>query len=478
MNYDQLDDENYGYSFSDPWENRESKLFKFAILSIIAASAVFFALLSFTVLHTFLTDNHQAQIEKILALPELNVYSVEKEQPSIEPTIPIEVAEAKPLVLPTEDIEPSFKQSLEPIWQKHTVKSGETLSTIFSHNGIKQADLISIVHLPAGKKLFDGLKPKQKIAFQVDDNHHLLGLKYYKSSIDTFVISLKEGKYQINDEKTPIETRMVKAAGAIENSLARAAKKNNIPNKIVMELAEIFSWQINFKKDIQKGDTFSLLYEKSYADENLIRVDDIVAAEFITHGHHYQAIRYQDSNGLSSYYTPEGESLENAFLRTPLKYSRISSPFNPTRMHPILKKPRPHYGVDFAAPAGTPIRATGDGRVNFVGQQGGYGNVVSITHNHSITTVYAHMRKFAPKTYKGKRVKKGDIIGYVGSTGLATGPHLHYEYRIKNKAVNPLKVSLPKGSPIPEIKLAQFQQTAQQLIAELDGQAPTRLAEN
>lgn len=470
MNYNQIDGDNYGYGFAEPWSSKGGRMLRPAFW-VVAGSSLF-ALLLFTMLSNYLTDDHQATIERVLALPELQSHYVEQQT-----THPVELAKIQPQILPAET-QPPIDEPPAPQWQEHTVKPGETLSTIFSQNKIKQGDLIAIVHQPKGKKLFNQLKPKQKIAFNVDDAHHLLGLKYYKSSTDTFVISLDDGKYKIIDEKTPLETRMVKATGTIKNSLAKAAKQNNIPNKVIMELAQIFSWKINFKRDIQKGDTFRLLYQKSYADNKLVSIDGIIAAEFTNHGHHYRAIRYQDSNGLSRYYTPEGESLEHAFLRAPLKYSRISSSFNPKRMHPILKKPRPHYGVDFAAPAGTPIRATGDGRINFVGKKGGYGNVVSIAHNQNITTVYAHMRRFAQSTHQGRRVKKGDIIGYVGSTGLATGPHLHYEYRIKNKAVNPLKIALPRGHAIPKENLPQFLQLAEQFIAELEDRAPTRLAQS
>lgn len=484
MNYSHLDgDNNHCYSFTNSWSSRNNKHFMLKlIIKLITACAVLFLLTLFLrVGYEFVNDSHQGDIEELLPLPELHDEFVISET-GITKTeaLPIEnvvteVSEPTPEIeLVVEEEEEAEKE----LWQEHVVKPGETLSAIFSQHKIKQADLIALVKLPEGKQLFARLKPKQVLLFQVDDEHHLSALKIKKSAIETTIITRNDNKFEIYNEKIPLEKRTVRIVATVDHSLAEAAKFYHIPNKVMMELAQVFSWQINFKRDIQKGDQFTLLYQNSYADNKLVGVDGILAAEIINHGRAYQAVRYEDSNGLKSYYTPEGDSLEHAFLRSPVKYKRISSPFNPNRMHPILKQKRPHYGVDLAAPTNTPIRATGDGRISFVGRRGGYGNVITIAHTNLITTVYAHMNKFAKGSYKGKRVRKGDIIGYVGSTGLASGPHLHYEYRIKNKPVNPLKVALPKGKPLPKEQLPEFFKVARGLMAELKDTAATHFVES
>jgi murein DD-endopeptidase MepM/ murein hydrolase activator NlpD len=233
---------------------------------------------------------------------------------------------------------------------------------------------------------------------------------------------------------------------------------------------------VDFALEIREGDSFSLVYEEVWQDERRLRDGDVLAAEFINQGRVYRAVRYRDPNGKVDYYTPEGLSVRKAFLRAPLDFNRVSSNFNPNRLHPILKTKRPHKGVDYAAPKGTPVKAAGDGRVIFRGRNGGYGNCVIIQHGGNITTLYAHLSKFAGSARKGSRVSQGQTIGYVGATGLATAPHLHYEYRLNGVHRNPRTVPLPEAAPVAAEYRDDFLQAARPLLAQLDAITPTRLA--
>ena len=243
-----------------------------------------------------------------------------------------------------------------------------------------------------------------------------------------------------------------------------------------MELAGIFGWDIDFALDIRQGDSFAVIYEEVFLDGEKVRDGDIIAATFSNRGESYQAIRYTDASNHTDYYSPDGHSMRKAFLRTPVEFSRISSRFSLGRKHPILNTIRAHKGVDYAAPRGTPIKATGDGKVIYRGVKGGYGNVVIIQHGSSYSTLYGHMSRFARGVHSGSHVKQGQIIGYVGSSGLATGPHLHYEFRINGVHRNPLTVKLPDAQPLPKQYMADFQMHANQLVASLDLLSKTNVA--
>ncbi|HIE54487.1 MAG TPA: peptidase M23, partial [Chromatiaceae bacterium] len=245
-------------------------------------------------------------------------------------------------------------------------------------------------------------------------------------------------------------------------------QKAGLSDRQIMELADIFGWDIDFALELREGDQFRVLYEEQYLDGKKLRNGPILGAEFINQGKSYRAIRYTDSKGDTAYYDPDGHAKRRAFIRTPVKFSRISSRFTRKRWHPVLKKWRSHKGVDYAAPRGTPVKATGNGTVVFRGKKGGYGNVIFLRHGGKYTTVYGHLSRFAKGVKNGSKVKQGQIIGYVGSTGLATGPHLHYEFRINGIHRNPLTVKLPKTLRLPESEMARFLQQSQPLLAKLD----------
>jgi murein DD-endopeptidase MepM/ murein hydrolase activator NlpD len=243
-----------------------------------------------------------------------------------------------------------------------------------------------------------------------------------------------------------------------------------------MELANIFGWDIDFALEIRAGDSFNLIYEEAYLDGEVFDNGNILAAEFTNRGKVFRAIRYQDDQGNSNYYSPDGSSMRKAFLRAPVDFRRISSRFRTARWHPVLGKKRPHKGVDYAAATGTPIKASGDGRVIFRGTKGGYGKTVIIKHGSQYTTLYGHMSRFNKKVKNGSRVQQGQTIGYVGKSGLATGPHLHYEFRVNGVHRNPLTVKIPAAAPIDKRYKSDFQHQSEPLLAKLDLMSRTQLA--
>ncbi|KPK40462.1 MAG: peptidase M23, partial [Gammaproteobacteria bacterium SG8_47] len=256
-----------------------------------------------------------------------------------------------------------------------------------------------------------------------------------------------------------------------------AGQRAGLSDNLIMELAAIFGWDVDFALDIREGDEFAVIYEEHFLDGEKLRDGAIIGAEFVNQGQRYQAVRYTDPEGRGDYFTPDGMSMRKAFLRTPVEFSRISSRFG-TRKHPVLNKFRAHKGVDYAAPQGTPIKAAGDGKVIFAGTKGGYGRTAIIQHGGRYSTLYAHMSKFARGVRSGKYVRQGQTIGYVGSSGLATGPHLHYEFRVNGVHRNPLTVKLPEAAPISAALKSDFIDHADRLTRQLNAHRESRIALN
>jgi murein DD-endopeptidase MepM/ murein hydrolase activator NlpD len=281
----------------------------------------------------------------------------------------------------------------------------------------------------------------------------------------------------INEYET--ESRVAHANGEIESSLFLAAADAGISQNVIMELAGIFGWDIDFVLDIRKGDTFSLMYEELYRNGEKIADGDILAAEFINDGKSYKAVRYVNpQTNQAEYFSPEGKSMRKAFLRSPVNFTRISSKFTTGRYHPILHKIRAHKGVDYAAKRGTPIRAAGDGKIIHRANKGGYGRTVIIQHGSKYSTLYAHLNSYKKGQRVGAKVKQGQIIGYLGSSGLATGPHLHYEFRVNGVHRNPLTVRLPIAQPVPERYKLDFEVKTKPVLAQLELFGSTQLASN
>lgn len=358
--------------------------------------------------------------------------------------------------------------SLEPKWKSHHIKSGDSLSTLFSAVGLSNKILHEIVNAhPAGKQL-SKIHPGQDIAFLIDDQKDLQALTLKISPARSLKIEKRNEQYHYQFEEKPIINKTKYRTSTIDNSLFVAAKRAGLNNKLIMEFADIFGWDIDFALDIRKDDKFRLLHEDKYIEDTKISTGNITVAEFTNQGSTHQAIRYTNKQGQTSYYTPEGFNMQKAFIRNPVNFTRISSHFSLGRRHPILHRIRAHKGTDYAAPQGTPIKAAGDGRVLFIGVKGGYGKCIILQHGQKYTTLYAHQSRFARGLRTGQTVKQGQTIGYVGMTGLATAPHLHYEFRINGQHRNPLTVKLPKSLPISKDDKPKFLAVAKERLELLD----------
>jgi murein DD-endopeptidase MepM/ murein hydrolase activator NlpD len=356
----------------------------------------------------------------------------------------------------------------EPLqWREYKVKRGDSMALIFRRAGETAKTLHTIMNSGPAAKQLAHIKVGQTISFGYSAEQKFRQLKFNPSKTEQLVVALKDGVWATQLVSEDVETRVEHATATINDSLFLSGSKAGLSDNTIMQLAGIFGWDIDFALDIRKGDQFSVIYETKYLDGEKIGNGEIIAAEFINQGKTYQAVRYTDAEDDTHYYSPEGRSMRKAFLRTPVKFSRISSRFTKKRWHPVLKKWRSHRGVDYAAPRGTPIKATSNGKIAFKGSKGGYGKAIFIKHGKKYTTVYGHMNGFAKGMRKGKKVKQGQIIGYVGSTGLATGPHLHYELRVNGVHRNPLTIKLPKAESIAKQYLNDFKQQAQPLLARL-----------
>lgn len=347
-----------------------------------------------------------------------------------------------------------------------TIRRGDTLDQLFRKNKLDLGQLATIVRLPDARPHLRVLRPGDEIEIRHDDGK-LISL-YRELSLTSALRVFKESSgfvAEIIDR--PIEMRKRRAYGRIDSSLFESGNSAGLPDKLIMNLAGIFAWDIDFVLDIRVGDNYYILYEEIYQDGEFVTDGEIIAAEFNNDGRTYQAIRFIDNDGRSDYFTPDGSSVRKAFVRAPVDFSRISSSFNPRRRHPVLNTIRAHRGVDYAAPRGTPIKAAGDGKIIFRGRKGGYGNAVIVQHGGNITTLYAHMSNFARSAPFGSRVIQGQVIGFVGSTGLATAAHLHYEYRLNGVHRNPRTVKLPKAEPIKDEYKKKFLAEAQPLLDEL-----------
>jgi len=348
-----------------------------------------------------------------------------------------------------------------------TVESGDTLDGLFGRHNLRRADLMALLDLSAARSMLRDIKPGDQ--FEVThSNGNLQSLERRVNETTTVRVVRDEQGFVLEKIDHPIESRLAYRQGTIDSSLFEAGKQANVADTVIMNLAGIFAWDIDFVLDIRHGDRFVVIYEEIWQDGEFLRDGKIQAAEFINNGDSYRALRYVDSSGKADYYTPDGHSVRKAFIRAPVDFSRVSSRFNPRRRHPILNVVRAHKGVDYAAPSGTRVKAAGDGKVIHRGKKGGYGNAIILQHGGNITTLYGHLSRFARQARVGRRVKQGQVIGYVGKTGLATAPHLHYEYRLNGVHRNPRTVSLPKATPIADDQRDAFFQQTGGLLAQLD----------
>lgn len=364
--------------------------------------------------------------------------------------------QAIPVVTPSEEV---TRVTIE-------VKKGDTLSSIFSELDI-HTELTRLLNLGKDAKPFKKIYPGQKLHFLFGASG-LNTIELEKSITKSLFLYRNDESFIVEEAHRELNKISQVATGTINNSLFLAGQNAGMSDGLIMDLAGIFGWDIDFALDIRKGDNFTVLYEELYLEGEKVRDGNIISAEFINNGRQYRAFRYTDSHEKTEYYSPDGKSMRKPFLRTPVNLARISSYFNLRRKHPILNKIRAHKGVDYAASTGTPIMASGDGKVVHRGKKGGYGNTVILRHGNTYTTLYAHMSKYAKSTGVGSSVRQAQIIGYIGSSGLATGPHLHYEFRVNGVHRNPLKVKLPSAKPLPDSEMDRFQASIQPLVVQLD----------
>lgn len=353
-------------------------------------------------------------------------------------------------------------------WTQVTVQTGDSLARIFARAGVNARDLHELMTLGAAVNTLKRIHPGQILHLRADDGGKLLELRYEESQTLGLQVVRGAGGFAATTTHRIPDRQTANATAVIESSLFLAGQKAKLSDSMIMDLAGIFGWDIDFALDIREGDRFTVLYDELYLDGERIGDGNILAAEFVNQGQVFRAIRYTDPDGRTDYYTPEGRSLRKAFLRTPVEFSRISSGFNLKRKHPVLNRIRAHKGVDYAAPKGTPIKVTGSGRVVFRGVKGGYGNVVIVQHGSTYSTLYAHLSGFARGINTGTRVRQGQTIGYLGMTGLATGPHLHYEFLVNGVHRNPLTVKFPDAEPIEKRFRADFQKTAEAMLAQIE----------
>jgi len=374
-------------------------------------------------------------------------------------------------------IEPEVQPEPEPLFDKLslTVGRGDTMEKMFRKYSLDIGHLMSIAQLDEARQRFRRIKPGD--VFEVTHEEGKIISLYSKLDLTTALqIDREEDGFTAQVIERPVELRKRHAYGVIESSLFESAAQAGLSDRTIMNVAGIFAWDVDFILDIRSGDNYYVQYEEIWQDGEFVRDGEIIAAEFNNNGRQIQAIRFKDKNGVTDYFTPEGDSVRKAFIRAPVDFTRISSNFNPNRRHPILNTIRAHRGVDYAAPRGTPIKAAGDGKVIFRGTKSGYGKVVILQHGGNITTLYAHMSSFAAKARVGSRVRQGQTIGYVGMTGLATANHLHYEYRLNGVHRNPRTVALPDAEPIKSEYRQRFLAEAAPILEELENFKKTRVA--
>lgn len=342
------------------------------------------------------------------------------------------------------------------------IKRGETFFEVFKRFGLDMAELFKIREAAADIHHLKKVRPGQQYTIVVDTDNRVNSLLYWIN--DDSILSITRDEKGFAGERIPVEyeRRIEHIGGIIKDNLVSSVGEGRENFILALQLSDIFAWDIDFTSDIRNGDTFKVVVETLYRDGEFRKFGDTIAAEFVNNGKRYSAYRFEN-NGKDSYYDADGKALKKAFLKAPLNFRRISSYFSAGRFHPVLKIYRPHHGLDYAAPAGTPVSAVGDGEVFFAGRKGQYGNLVVIKHRNGWKTYYGHLSKIEKGIRKGKYAEQGQIIGYVGATGLATGPHLHYEIRTGKKPVNPLKVKFPGGDLIPKSLMAGFEERKNKL---------------
>ena len=349
--------------------------------------------------------------------------------------------------------------SAETYWRETRIERGDIIASILQRLQINEDSVALVLQNTRDTRALYRLIPGRTIRAHTTVSGQLLALRYLNGT-QLLKIDSDGNALRVSKGDAEVETRVLMHSGEIKSSLFAATDAAGMSDTVAIQIAEVFSTDIDFHRDLRRGDRFSAIYEMQYHLGEPVKTGRLLSAEFVNQGKTFQAIWFENPEGQGGYYTMDGKNIRKAFLRSPLEFSRISSGYTNSRYHPVLKTWRAHKGVDYAAPTGTRIRTTANGIVDFVGRQGGYGNLVVIRHQSKYTTWYGHMSRFAPGMHKGKRVSQGDVIGYVGSTGVATGPHVHYEFRTNNVHQNPLRVVMPPAPPLAPKYRTVFDETA------------------
>jgi murein DD-endopeptidase MepM/ murein hydrolase activator NlpD len=361
----------------------------------------------------------------------------------------------------------------QTFWHEERFERGDTLAAILERLGVDDADVQVLLRSPAARP-FRFLRPGITVQARVTETGGLQSL-WFLSGRDTLVsIDRLADTFTASERAAPLTKQVLMKSGEIRSSLFAATDAAGLSDSVATQIADIFAGDVDFHRDLRRGDRFTVVYEMYFHNGRAVKSGRVLGAEFVNGKKAFRAVYFEGAEG-KGYYTPDGKNLRKAFLRSPLEFSRVSSGFG-MRHHPIMQTWRAHKGVDYAAPGGTRVRATSDAVVESAGRQGGYGNMVVLRHHGGITTVYAHLQGFAPNVKKGARVSQGEVIGYVGQTGWATGPHLHYEFRVNNEHRNPLTIAFPAALPVPAAELAAFRGVSGPLATRLDMLRETNLA--
>lgn len=371
---------------------------------------------------------------------------------------------------------PVIEEKKSPNHREVIVSKGDTLSTLFEKVGLPAASVHEVLASDKQAKQFSQLKHGQKLEFELSPDGQLTNLHSKVSDVETITLTKNDKGYAFNRITAKPTVRSAYVHGVINSSLSQSAARAGLSHSLTMDMASVFGYDVDFAQDIRQGDEFDVIYEQKVVNGKAVGNGPILSARFTNRGKTYTAVRYTNKQGNSSYYTADGNSMRKAFIRTPVDFARISSKFSMGRKHPILNKIRAHKGVDYAAPRGTPIKAAGDGKVLLAGRRGGYGNTVIIQHGNTYRTLYGHMQGFAKGVQTGSSVKQGQVIGYIGTTGLSTGPHLHYEFQVNGVHVDPLGQKVAMADPISKAERARFLAQSQPLMARMDQEKSTQLA--
>ena len=370
----------------------------------------------------------------------------------------------------------ALRARLEPpadaVVETVTVAAGDTLSGILNRHGVRIEQMPELLADEAVKRHLGTLRIGQGFEITRRADGTFFGFAAKLGEERRLTIRPSDSGFAVAAIDLPVEKERVVSSGTIDSSLYEAAKAAELKRSTIMELADVFQWELDFSRDIRAGDTFAVVYDRLYRDGRYIGDGDILAAEFVRGGKTHRAVRFTTPDGETGYYAPDGSSKKRAFLRHPVDVARVTSKFNPERLHPVLGTRRPHRGVDYGAPHGSPIFAAADGTVEFAGTKGGYGKTVVLRHGKSIETLYAHMSRIGDRSTKGAKVRQGDVIGYVGRTGRVTGTHLHYEFRKNGVHVDPLIVKLPGAGPIAPRHRADLATVSERMVAQMRAVVP------